>query len=206
MITFSRGLTYVIDTPWKPVAELLCLITTPFVRLMALIQGVKVDNGAKFYGRPIFLRSRGSVISIGKNFENRNIFWTNPLGINRRSLFCTWSNQASIIIGDDVGMSGTVIVATDRIEIGDETIIGPNTTIIDSDFHPIKPLQRRHAKNDIKSRPVKIGKNVFIGMGVTILKGVTIGDNSIVGAGEVVDKSVPPDSIIFKGVIRLFKE
>jgi len=203
--SFNFVFEHILNSPWKIVAELISVTTTPFVYLIAYIAGVKIGLNGKFYGMPIFLRSKGSELFIGRNFENRNIFWTNPLGINRRSMFCTWTPNSSIIIGDNVGMSGTVIVATDRVEIGNNTIIGPNTTIIDSDFHPVNPIGRRHSKENIKSKPVTIGKNVFIGMGVTILKGVTIGDNSIVGAGEIVSKPIDSNRVLFKGRITPLK-
>jgi len=48
----------------------------------------------------------------------------------------------------------------------------------------------------LKTAPVKIGDNVWIGMNAVILKGVTIGDNSVVAAGAVVTKSVPANTIV----------
>jgi acetyltransferase-like isoleucine patch superfamily enzyme len=125
------------------------------------------------------------VIEIGKKFETRNWWWSNPLGINHPTIICTWKRSAQIIIGNNVGVSGGSIVASKKIEIGDGTLIGVNTTIIDTDFHPIKSKNRRYDKKNIKSKPVKIGKNVFIGMNCVILKGVEISDNSVIPAGSV---------------------
>ena len=48
----------------------------------------------------------------------------------------------------------------------------------------------------MKTAPVKIGDNVWIGMNAVILKGVTIGENSVVAAGSVVTKSVPPNAVV----------
>ena len=48
----------------------------------------------------------------------------------------------------------------------------------------------------MKTAPVKIGDNVWIGMGAVILKGVTIGDNSVVAAGAIVTKSIPANTIV----------
>jgi acetyltransferase-like isoleucine patch superfamily enzyme len=48
----------------------------------------------------------------------------------------------------------------------------------------------------LKTAPVKIGDNVWIGMNAVILKGVTIGDNSVVAAGAVVTKSIAPNTIV----------
>jgi len=54
----------------------------------------------------------------------------------------------------------------------------------------------RPPRPKLKTAPVKIGDNVWIGMGAVILKGVTIGDNSVVAAGAIVTKSIPPNTIV----------
>ena len=55
---------------------------------------------------------------------------------------------------------------------------------------PLIPLQRP------VNKPVRIGNNVWIGMGAVILPGVTIGENAVVGAGSVVTRDVPPASVV----------
>lgn len=69
--------------------------------------------------------------------------------------------------------------------------------IVDTDFHSLNWKDRIDTTGieQRKIRPVNIGKQVFIGSRVIILKGVTIGDNAIIGAGSVVTKDVPKDSI-----------
>jgi acetyltransferase-like isoleucine patch superfamily enzyme len=175
-----------INTTWKLFYELLMYLIKPVVLLYLWVNGVKIGNNSKFYGFPRIYRHRKSSILIGDNFESRNWMFSNPLGINHPLILCTWSEGSKILIGDNVGISGGSIVASTKIEIGEGTIIGANTTIVDTDFHPIKSLNRRYDIEDIKSFPVKIGKNVFIGMNSTILKGITLADNSIVPAGEIV--------------------
>ena len=54
-------------------------------------------------------------------------------------------------------------------------------------------------------KPIVIGKNVWIGANVTILGGVTIGDNSIIAAGAVVNKDIPPDSVAAGVPARVIK-
>ena len=77
------------------------------------------------------------------------------------------------------------------IYIGDGSLIGHNTVIatLNHNFAP----EKRH--NLIPS-PVYIGKNVWICANVTIIPGITIGDNAIVGAGSVVTKDVPANTIV----------
>lgn len=173
-------------TPWKVFNEVLMYLVKPCVFIFLRLWGVKVNITSKFYGSPKVFRHGGSKITIGPKFENRNLWFSNPLGINHPLILCTWSEGAEIKIGSDVGISGGSIVASKCIEIGDGTIIGANCTIIDTDFHPLDSKMRRYEKEGVRSKPVKIGKNVFVGMNSIILKGVEIPDNAIVPAGSVV--------------------
>lgn len=175
-----------VATFWKVKNEFLMYLIWPFAMLYLKICGVKIGKKPKFYGIPKIFKTTGSTIVIGDRFEARSWWFSNPLGVNHPLILCTWSKTAEIIIGDDVGITGGSIVAAERIEIGDETLIGANSTIIDTDFHPLKSLHRRYEKEGVKSYPVKIGKNVFVGMNSIVLKGANISDNSIVPAGDVV--------------------
>lgn len=172
--------------PWKAINELKMYLLKPFAFCyINLINRVLTGKGAKYYGLPKILKSSGSQVVIGSNFENRNWWFSNPLGINHPTIICTWSSRAIIKIGDNVGISGGSIVASIKIEIGEGTLIGANTIIIDTDFHPVKSKSRRYDQRNIKSKPVIIGRNVFIGVNCVILKGVRIADNSVIPAGTI---------------------
>ena len=173
-------------TPWKAINEVLMYAQTVLVYILAFCKGVSIGVNAKFYGLPKILKYSGSTISIGNKFENRNHLLSNPLGVNHPTIICTWSKDAKILIGDDVGIGGGSIVSSSSVTIGNGTLIGANCAIIDTDFHPVKSDNRRYDKSSIKTLPVVIGKNVFIGMNVIILKGSYIHDNSVVPAGSVV--------------------
>jgi len=112
-------------------------------------------------------------------------------------------------IGDFTLLNGALIMAEDRINIGSHCLVSWNVGIADSDFHPLEPAQRlidaqalapffknRPSRPRLKTAPVNIGNNVWIGMNAVILKGVTIGDNSVVAAGSVVTKSVAPNTVV----------
>ena len=72
-------------------------------------------------------------------------------------------------------------------------MLGNNTNVYDTDFHCINPQERLRQSYvlEAKSKPVIIGSNCWIGSGSTILKGVTIGDNSVIGAMSLVNKTIP---------------
>ena len=112
-------------------------------------------------------------------------------------------------VGDFTLLNGALVMAEERIDIGSYCLVSWNVGIADSDFHPLEPAQRlidaqalapyfkdRPPRPKLKTAPVKIGNNVWIGMGAVILKGVTIGDNSVVAAGAIVTKSIPANTIV----------
>jgi acetyltransferase-like isoleucine patch superfamily enzyme len=103
--------------------------------------------------------------------------------------------------------SGTHLSVKDRITIGDHVFGAPNIFISDNNSHPLSPRLRKEmtesdpgsrlwkTNENVLSQPVTIETGVWLGLGVVVLKGVTIGQWSIIGAGAVVTKSIPPFSI-----------
>jgi acetyltransferase-like isoleucine patch superfamily enzyme len=78
------------------------------------------------------------------------------------------------------------------VDIGDRVMIGPNVNIITTG-HPLEPSKRRAY---VEAKPIVIERDVWIATGATILGGVTVGENSVVAAGAVVTKDVPPNSFV----------
>lgn len=168
------------------------LINTP--RL--LINHVKVGKGLCLRGM-MFIKRGGSCtgeILIGNNVHINSSIAANPIGGFCKTIFNV-RNKGRIVIGDGVGISNTAIVSDSEIYIGESTNIGAGTCIYDTDFHSLNPEIRLNGDTNIKTRPIHIGKSVFIGGHVIILKGVVIGDGAVIGAGSVVTKSVPAGEI-----------
>jgi acetyltransferase-like isoleucine patch superfamily enzyme len=160
------------------------------------------SNGASFKnfssnGVPKVNVGIGGKLIIGSSFKMNNRESSNPIGRFHASSIVV-GKKGKLTIGKNVGMSSTAIVCHNNIEIGDNVNLGGNVVIYDTDFHSLKSTDRLNKEKDIsntKTKPVRIGNNVFIGAHSTILKGLSIGDNSIVGACSVVTKSIPENEI-----------
>lgn len=163
-------------------------------------RGVRVGRESVFYGMPIVTRLRDSNITIGERVVLASHSYFTALGVARPCILRTMRENASIVIGNDSGLSGVVICAADSVLIGRECLFGADVLIADNDFHPIAPGGRRFAKpHTVQPSRVVIGDNVFIGTRTMVLKGVTIGANSVIGAGSVVVSDIPA-GVIAAGV------
>jgi Acetyltransferase (isoleucine patch superfamily) len=91
-----------------------------------------------------------------------------------------------ITLGDQVSLNtGVTIFSAALVEIGAYSRIGDHAALFDTSFHAV------HEGQQARARPVRIGRNVWIGRHATILPGVTIGDHSVIAAGSVVFDDVP---------------
>lgn len=96
-----------------------------------------------------------------------------------------------LIVGRNSRLNGVHIDARVLVQIGDNVRMAPYTIILDSDFHDVKD----HFSDGL-SKPTIIEDNVWLATRSTILKGVRIGKGSVVAAGAVVTKDVPPNCIV----------
>jgi acetyltransferase-like isoleucine patch superfamily enzyme len=87
------------------------------------------------------------------------------------------------------------------LHIADDVMIGPNVSIITSG-HPLDPSLRRSVTI---GKRIVIERNVWIAAGATIIGGVTVGENSVIAAGSVVTKDVPPNSLVGGNPARLIR-
>ncbi len=172
-----------------------CWLMTRWSLWLACWWGVEIDAGARFFGVPLFRRLPGSRISIGRNSTFRSAFWSNFGGLNRPCVLATLDESACIKIGTDCGFSATAIGAATSVTIGDRVIAGINTTISDTDWHPVDPASRA-AGGAGASAPIVIEDDVWLAANVTVLKGVTIGAGTTVAANSIVTKSLPAGVLV----------
>lgn len=110
----------------------------------------------------------------------------------------------NVHFGKNVTINFNVSFVDDgSIYIGDETMIGPNVSIITAQ-HPVSPGLRAYSLQ--YNKPVHIGKRVWLGAGAIILPGITVGDNSIVGAGSVVTHDVEENTIVVGNPARVLRK
>lgn len=104
------------------------------------------------------------------------------------------TKNSKIQIGNNVSTNNNILmISSGSICIGDECLIGQNVTFMDFEAHGISPNERRKVG---EIGVIEIGKNVWIGNNVLILKNSSVGDNSIVAAGAVVSGKFPNNVII----------
>lgn len=106
-------------------------------------------------------------------------------------------------IGERVAFGEQVAISVNaRVEIGDDTLIAAGTRIITSTHdYSNHPIWKERV-----DKPIKIGRNVWIGANAIILPGVKIGDHAVIGAGSVVTKHVPENMIVAGNPAKLIRK
>lgn len=111
--------------------------------------------------------------------------------------------EGRIRFGDDVlVMNGVRIGSASKIVIGDHCMLASFCYLMDSDWHDV--YDRKNSGG--KTAPIILKNNVWIGDSAIVCKGVTIGENSVVGAGAVVTKDVPPNVVVAGNPARVVKK
>ena len=172
---------------------------------------VRLAKGLASRLRVLFYRARGMRIhghvllrAIEVGSRARGITLGDGAALDRGVALLATSDAARIEIGARGYINRhTLIDANELVSIGDETMIGPFCYITDHD-HGVR-VGTRPSDNPLVSAPTRIGARCWIGAHVSILKGVTIGDDTVIGAGSVVTKSVPPGVIAVGNPARVLK-
>ncbi len=137
-------------------------------------------------GKLVSVRGKPIIVNLGEmTFDDEVRIWSK---IERTKLYT--GKGGKLIIGKNSRLNGVHIDACELVQIGDNVRIAPYTVILDSDFHDIKDHFSKGAV-----MPVIIEDNVWIATRSTILKGVRIGKGSVIAAGSVVTKDIPPNCV-----------
>jgi acetyltransferase-like isoleucine patch superfamily enzyme len=191
---------------FNPVRTIRYMLSRIQGRIAFKAAGATSGAGLNAIGAPHINLHPESAISLGQCVTLISKTFATALGVNHPVVLRTLAAGAQIRIGDRVGISGGSICAAMLIEIGDDTMLGANVTIADTDFHSLHPAYRTgHTHPTIGIAEVRIGKRVFIGTNSLVLKGVRVGDNSVIGGGSVVTKDIPENCIAAGNPCRVIR-
>lgn len=119
--------------------------------------------------------------------------------------FIVWLNSRNIEMGDRVKFnSGCWVNGQGGIVFDDDASIGPNTSIHSAN-HRFSDLDRRIIDQGWVDRPVRIGRDAWIGMNCTILPGADIGERAVIGGGSVVYGTIPAFTVAVGNPARVVR-
>lgn len=175
--------------------KLSCQLSTLYTRFILTLNGVH-HNKIICFGRPFINLSLNGKLILGNNLKLRSYSRYSDTGENRPSKLIVHGNGV-LTIGNNVGITSSLICCWQSITIGDNVKIGGGNQIFDTNYHSIDSALRNSNEDKLytKTAPIRIGDNVFIGTACIICKGVSIGNNSIIAAGSVVTKDIPANEI-----------
>ena len=184
--------------------------------LRMLIGRQNLGERAKMYSKIYFNIHKNAKVTIGSDFVMSSDDCFNPLCRHQRGCIVAERPNTVIEIGHHTGMSSPCLWAKERITIGNHVNIGGDCIIMDSDAHNLDWRVRDSGEmfssketmdgHTAKCAPIVIEDHVLIGARCIILKGVTIGEGSVIGAGSVVVKSIPPHCIAAGNPCRVIKQ
>ncbi len=131
-----------------------------------------------------------------KGTSNKGITIGERVYIGRNTIIYT--KNGNLAIGDDVNISSNCqFVSSNDMTIGRDTVIGAYSYLLSGGGYDYGPNAPRFSRQNgfITNGPLVIGENCWIGAGATILDAACVGEHSVIAAGAVVTKPVPPDSI-----------
>jgi acetyltransferase-like isoleucine patch superfamily enzyme len=153
------------------------------------IKNLRISNNVEIWGNiqlgnNIYIGSGVKIYS--KNIINNNVY----LGDNVE-LRCNGGNKIEIGQKSTINR-GSMIIG--NVKIGNNCLIAPLCVVVGSN-HNFSQVDKNINQQGLTSKGVVIESNVWLGTQVTVLDGVTIEENSIIGAGSVVTKNIPKNSI-----------
>jgi acetyltransferase-like isoleucine patch superfamily enzyme len=175
--------------------------------IIAQKKGLRREGRIILKGFPLIDITEHASITLGNNvtLNSRNRGYL----INLHSPVKLFADRpgAEITIGENTRVHGTCIHAHKRISIGRGCLIAGNTQIFDVSGHDLSfPHVEDRIHTTGSAKPIIIGDNVWVGANCLILPGTSIGSGSIIAAGSVVVKSIPPFVIAGGNPARVIKD
>jgi acetyltransferase-like isoleucine patch superfamily enzyme len=198
-------------------------MTTQPQLLHPLLPGAKIP-GDWFNGLIPPNIKAGTNTVVESSFSFKHFFSSLPIALVVGNNVTLWRTALSteengkIEIGDDCYITNASLVCSEKITIGDRVFIAGGVTITDSDFHPLDPALRLadtialspigDSKNRplMKSKPVIIEDDVWIGFNATVLKGVRIGAGAVIQPGALVIENVPAGATVSGNPAKPFND
>jgi maltose O-acetyltransferase len=113
--------------------------------------------------------------------------------------------EAVIRIGGNARLTGCDLQAETLIDVGSDCIIG-QAHILDTDMHSVALDRRSNPRAPVRTSPVVLEANVWVGRGAAILPGVRIGAGSVIGYGSIVTADVPPGVLAAGNPARVIRK
>lgn len=179
------------------------LSTKSKIRLFQLRDKIKLLFLKKSIGKNVYIDKTVHVtgwnsISIGNNTAISEYTWIN---VNNRI-----PNHKHIVIGDNCYIGRRNFFSSGwLIELGDYVMTGLDCKFMGSDHVFKSPMQPYISTGTTNDKIIKLGSNVWLGADVTVIGHVTIGHGSIIGAGSLVNKDIPPFSIAVGNPCKVIK-
>lgn len=174
------------------------LLSKFFLKLSLLQKKFQAENDKKLFFQnpenkihPSFKVGSNNYFDISKTAK---FFIDENVTFNESNNFAV-KKTGQLIVGKNTYITRATIACFEKIEIGENCLIGEGSKIFDMN-HLVKKNPFEISKSEFNTAPIKIGNNVWTGANCIILKGVTIGDNVVLGAGCVIHKDIPANSIV----------
>lgn len=114
------------------------------------------------------------------------------------------SGSGQVTIGRNAFLNGCWMGCVQSITIGDECLIS-DCFLQDTDYHNLEPHLRHYPPGSKASAPIVLDRNVWVGARSTVMKGVHIGQDSVIGLGSVIRKSVPAGVVVIGNPQQIVK-
>jgi len=163
-----------------------------------------------------FTASGSNEIFLWRVRPSRHCTLSLGMGSSVRSTIVFERPSSTLLVGNRTFIGGGLISVANKVLVGDDVMLAWGFTITDHNSHSLRFSERKRdvalfikGQKDwagVKMGDVTICDKAWVGFGVNILKGVTIGEGSIVAAGAVVTKDVPPWTVAAGNPAKVIRE